>query len=78
VVSAEPGAPTEPGRAGFVISQLYYYVVAAIGVAFVLGGVIAGLFGLRTLVGTKSRLARWSRPRPPARAPATARLPALR
>lgn len=49
-MSAEPGATTEPGRAGFVISQLYYYVVAAIGVAFVLGGVIGALFGVRALL----------------------------
>ncbi|MGH2681723.1 MAG: DUF5671 domain-containing protein [Actinomycetota bacterium] len=49
-MSAEPGAPTEPGRAGFVISQLYYYVVAAVSVAFVLGGVIGVLFGIRSLV----------------------------
>jgi hypothetical protein len=42
----EPG----PGRAAHVIAQLYYYVVAAIGVAFVLGGVIGALFGVRALV----------------------------
>lgn len=40
----------EPGRAAHTISQLYYYVVAAVGVAFVLGGVIGLLFGVRTLV----------------------------
>jgi hypothetical protein len=40
----------ESGRAAHVIAQLYYYLVAAIGVGFVLGGVIAVLFGLRALV----------------------------
>jgi hypothetical protein len=40
----------EPGRAVHTIEQLYYYIVAAVGVAFVLGGVIAMLFGVRTLV----------------------------
>lgn len=43
-----PGAP--PGRAAQTISQLYYYVAAAVGVAFVIGGTIGLLFGLRTLV----------------------------
>jgi hypothetical protein len=54
----EPGAPAGPapprepeaGRAAHVIAQLYYYFVAAIGVALVLGGVIGGLFGIRALV----------------------------
>jgi hypothetical protein len=48
---AEPPAAgeSETGRAAHVISQ-YYYVVAAIGVALVLGGVVAALFGIRTLV----------------------------
>jgi hypothetical protein len=40
----------EPGGAAHTIGQLYYYLVAAIGVAFVLGGVIGLLFGVRTLV----------------------------
>lgn len=59
---SEPGPPAGPsagsalarepeaGRAGQVIAQLYYYIVAAIGVALVLGGVIGGLFGIRALV----------------------------
>jgi hypothetical protein len=33
-----------------VIAQLYYYVVAAVGVAFVLGGIIGALFGVRALI----------------------------
>jgi hypothetical protein len=40
----------EPGRAAHIIAQLYYYLVAAIGVAFVLGGIIGGLFGVRALI----------------------------
>ena len=47
--SSHPREP-EPGRAAHVIAQLYYYVVAAIGVAFVLGGVIGSLFGVRALI----------------------------
>lgn len=47
---ASPAVIPDPGRAGHVIAQLYYYVVAAIGVAFVLGGVIGALFGVRELV----------------------------
>jgi hypothetical protein len=40
----------EPGRAAHTIAQLYYYVVAAVAVGLVLGGLIAMLFGVRTLV----------------------------
>ena len=46
---ARPG-PEEEGKGAYVISQLYYYGAAVIGVAFLLGGAIAGLLGLRTLV----------------------------
>ena len=58
-VTGPPGGPylappqnrePEPGRAAHIIAQLYYYVVAVVGVAFVLGGVIGVLFGLRTLL----------------------------
>lgn len=37
------------GRGAFVISQLYYYVAAVIGVGLVLGGAIAALFGVREM-----------------------------
>ena len=48
---SEATAPGRPeGRAAHVISQLYYYVAAAVGVGFVIGGSIAILFGLRTLI----------------------------
>jgi len=43
---AEPA----PSRAAYVISQLYYYVAAVIGVGLLLGGLIALLFGVRTLI----------------------------
>jgi hypothetical protein len=49
-VSPSPAGEPGGGRAAHVIAQLYYYVVAAIGVALVLGGVIGTLFGVRTLV----------------------------
>ncbi|HEX6208715.1 MAG TPA: DUF5671 domain-containing protein [Actinomycetota bacterium] len=38
------------GRAAYVISQLYYYVAAVIGVALLIGGAVAALFGLREIV----------------------------
>jgi uncharacterized protein DUF5671 len=46
---------TEPaeqptGRAAYVLSQLYYYVAAVVGMGFVIGGLVAILFGIRTLV----------------------------
>ncbi len=47
------GSPAEPaftGRAAYAISQTYYYAAAAIGVAFLLGGSIAAVIGLRGLV----------------------------
>jgi hypothetical protein len=52
VTLAAPTPAHEPhaGRAAYVIAQLYYYVVSAIGVAFVLGGVIGMLFGVRALI----------------------------
>jgi uncharacterized protein DUF5671 len=48
--SAAPTPEPENGRAAHVISQLYYYVVAVIGVALVLSGVIRVLFGIRTMI----------------------------
>jgi hypothetical protein len=47
--SATPGG-AGTSRAAHAIAQLYYYLVAAVGVAFVLGGVIGLLMGVRTLV----------------------------
>jgi hypothetical protein len=44
-----PAGPEE-SRAAYVISQLYYYVAAVVGVGFVIGGLIALLLGVRTLV----------------------------
>jgi hypothetical protein len=41
-----PGERVGPGR-GAAIAQAYYYVVAAIGLLFVLGGTIAALIALR-------------------------------
>ena len=41
-----PRDPVHPGR-GSAIAQAYYYVVAAIGLLFVLGGTIAALIALR-------------------------------
>ena len=38
--------PVGPGRSA-AIAQAYYYVVAAIGLIFVLGGTIAALIALR-------------------------------
>jgi hypothetical protein len=45
-----PRAEPAPSRAAYVISQLYYYVAAVIGVGLLLGGLIALLFAVRTLV----------------------------
>jgi hypothetical protein len=47
---AEPRRdPVGPGR-GAAIAQAYYYVIAAIGLIFVLGGTIAALIALRKLI----------------------------
>jgi hypothetical protein len=43
----DPQSPPFSGRAAVVISQAYYYVVAAVGLAFLLGGAIAALIALR-------------------------------
>jgi uncharacterized protein DUF5671 len=45
-------APVSPAesRSAYVIAQLYYYVAAVVGVGFVIGGLIALLLGVRTLV----------------------------
>jgi Domain of unknown function (DUF5671) len=43
----EPHPPSFSDRAAIVISQAYYYVVAAIGLALLLGGAIAALIALR-------------------------------
>ncbi|HUF58487.1 MAG TPA: hypothetical protein VMR89_03240 [Actinomycetota bacterium] len=45
----EPHPPPFSDRA-IVISQAYYHVVAAIGLAFLLGGAIAALIALRKLL----------------------------
>lgn len=49
VVEPEPDPQSPPfsGRAVVVISQAYYYVAAAVGLAFLLGGGIAALIALR-------------------------------
>jgi hypothetical protein len=47
VAGSDPVRPD--GRGAFVISQLYYYVVAVIGVGLVIGGAIAALFGVREM-----------------------------
>ncbi len=39
-----------PGKVSYVISQLYYYVAAVIGVALVLGGLIGLLLEVRQLI----------------------------
>ena len=49
-MSQEPPSAEPKGRATHVISQLYYYVAAVVGVGFVIGGAIAFLFGVRTLL----------------------------
>jgi hypothetical protein len=46
----DPQAPPFSGRAVVVISQAYYYVAAAVGLAFLLGGGIAALIALRKWV----------------------------
>jgi hypothetical protein len=46
----EPHPPSFSDRAAIVISQAYYYVVAAIGLALLLGGAIAALIALRKLI----------------------------
>jgi hypothetical protein len=51
VTEEDPGeeiaGPSSAGRAATVVSQTYYYVVAAIGLIFLLGGTIAALIALR-------------------------------
>jgi hypothetical protein len=42
--------PASSGRGAIVISQAYYYVVAAVGLIFLLGGLIAALIALRKWV----------------------------
>ena len=42
--------PASSGRGATVISQAYYYVVAAVGLIFLLGGLIAALIALRKWV----------------------------
>jgi hypothetical protein len=42
--------PASSGRGATVISQTYYYVVAAVGLIFLLGGLIAALIALRKWV----------------------------
>lgn len=46
----EPSPPPFSDRATIVISQAYYDVVAATGLAFLLGGAIAALIALRKLI----------------------------
>jgi len=46
---AEPPAPVSSGRAASAISQIYYYVAAAVGLAFLVGGAIAALIAVREL-----------------------------
>jgi hypothetical protein len=53
VAGSDPPEPPD-GRGAFVISQLYYYVAAVIGVGLVLGGAIATLFGVREMVLPRS------------------------
>jgi hypothetical protein len=47
---SDPTALATEGRAAYVISQLYYYVAAVVGVGFVIGGLIGFFFGVRTAV----------------------------
>jgi Domain of unknown function (DUF5671) len=49
VSDPDGGEPSSPftGRAAFAISQIYYYVAAAIGLGFLVGGTIAALIALR-------------------------------
>ena len=48
-----PGPPDSTrqftGRAAYVLSQLYYYLVAIVAIGFVIGGTIAALIALRQL-----------------------------
>ena len=37
------------GRAAWVLSQLYYYAAAVIGIGFLMAGAVSALFGLRSL-----------------------------
>ena len=46
----EEQTPASSGRGATVISQAYYYVVAAVGLIFLLGGLIAALIALRKWV----------------------------
>lgn len=49
-MSEEPAGPrVDEGKGAYVLSQLYYYVVAVIGVGLLIGGAVAALFGLREL-----------------------------
>jgi Domain of unknown function (DUF5671) len=50
VTEPDEQTPASSGRAATVISQTYYYVVAAVGLAFLLGGLIAALIALRKWV----------------------------
>jgi uncharacterized protein DUF5671 len=52
VTEPAPDDPSGPfsGRAAFAIAQAYYYVAAAIGLAFLVGGAIAALIALRQWV----------------------------
>ena len=47
---ARPDTGPAPSRGAHVISQLYHYVAAVIGVGLLLGGLIAFLFGVSALV----------------------------
>ena len=42
--------PEREGKGAYVLSQLYYYGAAVIGVGFLLGGAVSAIIGLRTLV----------------------------
>jgi len=46
-VGADPAAE---GKGAYVLSQLYYYAAAVVGVGLLIGGGIAALMGVRTLV----------------------------
>ncbi|MDP8955603.1 MAG: DUF5671 domain-containing protein [Actinomycetota bacterium] len=53
MVALDPAAEEArrpPGRAAFVLGQLYYYLAALTGVGFLLGGAMAALFGVRDLL----------------------------
>lgn len=50
-MSEQPATAHEPpSRAGYVISQLYYYIAAVVGVGLLLGGGIVAFLGVRTAV----------------------------